>query len=141
MAWRIADSVIKGEIDNRIKGKVTGQVWLVGVAEPVRLELEGNAWRDVAGSLLTFRNPHAQPADSEPIAPLQQGVCGDMTASPRSMRCVFPIPRTTKMIANLQPIIFPTLTFGAGRVSLLTSASTRRFMESLPVPFGPAYPQ
>lgn len=91
MAWRIADSVIKGEIDNRIKGKVTGQVWLVGVPEPVRLELEGNAWRDVAGSLLTFRNPHAQPADSEPIAPLQQGVCGDMTASRKVKIPTFPI--------------------------------------------------
>ena len=30
MAWRIAESVVRGEIDNRRKGCVTGRIWLVG---------------------------------------------------------------------------------------------------------------
>jgi hypothetical protein len=30
MAWRIHDSVIRGEIDNRAKGAVRGKLWLDG---------------------------------------------------------------------------------------------------------------
>ena len=43
MAWRIQDSVIRGEIDNRVKGHVRGELWLDGLDEPVKLELEVNA--------------------------------------------------------------------------------------------------
>jgi hypothetical protein len=35
MAWRIHDSVIRGEIDNREKGIVRGRLWLDGLAEPI----------------------------------------------------------------------------------------------------------
>ena len=34
-----------------------GKIWLEGHAEPVVLELKGNAWPDLAGCLLTFTNP------------------------------------------------------------------------------------
>ena len=57
MAWRIHDSVQRGEIDNRERGVVRGKVWLHGLAEPVALELKGNACPDLAGCLLTFENP------------------------------------------------------------------------------------
>ena len=57
MAFRIHDSVVRGEIDNRVKGIVRGRIWVEGRAEPVVLELEGNAWPDLAGCLLTFTNP------------------------------------------------------------------------------------
>src|SRR3974390_656355 len=92
MAWRVHDSVIRGEIDNRERGSVRGQVWLAGQAEPIRLELQGNAAADLAGCLLTFENPGEKipiRADSH-LASLQRGTAGDMTAS-RKVR-VFEMP-------------------------------------------------
>ena len=56
MAFRIQQSVVRGEIDNRIKGVVRGRIWLCDRAEPLTLELQGNAQPDLAGSLLVFEN-------------------------------------------------------------------------------------
>jgi hypothetical protein len=85
MAWRIDEQLIRGEIDNRIQGRVTGRLWFVGRAEPVELDLEGNAWRDVAGHLLRFTNPAPKPSQREGgldgFASEQRGVVGDITAS------------------------------------------------------------
>lgn len=85
MAWRIDEQLIRGEIDNRARGRVTGRLWFVGRDEPVVLELEGNAWRDVAGHLLRFTNPAPKPAEREGglngFAAEQRGVVGDITAS------------------------------------------------------------
>src|SRR5712664_3517666 len=92
MAFRIHDSVVRGEIDNRVKGIVRGKIWVEGRADPVVLELEGNAWPDLAGCLLTFTNPQKrvphQHLDSH--HPIQRGSIGDLTAS-RKVR-VFDIP-------------------------------------------------
>ena len=90
MAWRIAESVVRGEIDNRRKGRVTGRIWLAGHNEPLELELQGNALRDLAGHRLTFDNPN--PASGQPaeLKPQQRGIVGDMTAS-RKVR-VFDVP-------------------------------------------------
>jgi hypothetical protein len=92
MAFRIHDSVLRGEIDNRVKGIVRGRIWVEGRAEPVVLELEGNAWPDLAGCLLTFNNP--QPRVAHPhldsLDPFQRGSIGDLTAS-RKVR-VFDVP-------------------------------------------------
>src|SRR5438309_6045074 len=44
MAFRIHDSVVRGEIDNRVMGTVSGKIWVEGRAEPVVLKLKGNAW-------------------------------------------------------------------------------------------------
>jgi hypothetical protein len=92
MAFRIHESVLRGEIDNRTKGIVRGKVWLAGKDEPVILELKGNAWPDLAGCLLTFTNPHKPVLDPhiDSIRPLQQGGAGDITAS-RKVR-VFDVP-------------------------------------------------
>ena len=83
MAWRIHDSVVRGEIDNRERGIVRGKIWLHGVAEPVVLELQGNACADLAGCLLTFQNQkETYPmANDARLAPLQRGTVGDLTAS------------------------------------------------------------
>ena len=83
MAWRIQDSVIRGEIDNRERGIVRGQVWLAGQPEPVLLELKGNAAADLAGCLLTFENPgQTIPMEAlSHLAALQCGTAGDLTAS------------------------------------------------------------
>lgn len=92
MAFRIHDSVVRGEIDNRVKGIVRGKIWVEGRPEPVVLELQGNAHPDLAGCLLTFANPRPrvrhQHLDS--LHPLQRGTIGDLTAS-RKVR-VFDIP-------------------------------------------------
>lgn len=82
MAWRIDDAVTRGEIDNRTEGRTIGRVWLAGREEPLVLRLEGDCWRDLAGSLLTFENPSPKPeTDTQALAPMQEGVIGDMTAS------------------------------------------------------------
>lgn len=83
MAFRIHDSVVRGEIDNRVKGAVRGRIWLEGRADPVTLELQGNAWPDLAGCLLTFKNPLKRMADPhlDSLHPLQRGGIGDLTAS------------------------------------------------------------
>jgi hypothetical protein len=92
MAWRIQDSVIRGEIDNRIKGVVRGRLWLHGIVDPIVLELTGNAHADLAGCRLRFVNfspPIPMRSDAE-FNPLQRGSIGDLTAS-RKVR-VFDIP-------------------------------------------------
>jgi len=92
MAWRIDENVIRGEVDNREKGIVRGQLWFEGLTEPVKLELKGNAHPDLAGCLLTFSNnkpPIALRKDAK-LFPLQDGSIGDLTAS-RKVR-VFDIP-------------------------------------------------
>jgi len=81
MAWRIEEQVVRGEIDNRTPGRVTGKIWLAGRDEAVELELEGNPWRDLAGHFLKFTNPEAKPGDGSKLAAYQQGRVGDMTAS------------------------------------------------------------
>ncbi len=81
MAWRIEESLIRGELDNRIRGRVTGRLWFAGRDEPVTLALMGNAWRDLAGHVLRFTNPEPKAGDLGNFASLQRGVTGDITAS------------------------------------------------------------
>lgn len=83
MAFRIHDSVVRGEIDNRIKGVVRGRVWLEGRETPLELALAGNAHPDLAGCRLTFVNPLPRQPDPglEALHPLQEGTIGDLTAS------------------------------------------------------------
>src|SRR5690348_609183 len=81
MAWRIDDMVIRGEIDNRTRDRVTGRIWFVGRDAPVELDLAGNAWRDLAGRRLEFVNPAPKPGKLEGFAARQAGAIGDCTAS------------------------------------------------------------
>src|SRR3954452_13294446 len=92
MAFRIHDSVVRGEIDNREKGRVRGKVWLEGQSEPMTLELEGNAHPDLAGCLCTFKNPGKRFSfpELESLARRQRGAAGDMTASRKAR--VYDIP-------------------------------------------------
>src|SRR5438034_7446299 len=92
MAFRIHDSVVRGEIDNRIKGTVRGKIWLEGRADPIILELKGNAWPDLAGCLLTFSNPRERVPNPglDTLNPVQSGTIGDITASRKAR--VFDIP-------------------------------------------------
>ena len=74
MAWRIDEWVIRGEIDNRVRGRVTGRIWFTGRAEPVELSLTGDCWRDLAGRRLEFVNPQPKPGLPTSFATRQEGV-------------------------------------------------------------------
>ena len=120
MAFRLHDSVVRVEIDNRSKGIVRGKIWLEGRAEPVTLELKGNAHSDLAGCLLTFTNPlkRIPHPHLDSLNLIQRGSIGDLTAS-RKVR-VFDIPldetnatlkckaKPPEQMANSPPAIRPS---------------------------------
>ena len=82
MAWRIEDAVAHGEIDNTVEGHTTGRIWLAGRDEPLILSLNGDCWRDLAGTRLQFENPLPKAVpDSDALDVDQTGIVGDMTAS------------------------------------------------------------
>ena len=58
MAFRIHDSVVRGEIDNRVKGMVRGKIWVEGRAEPVSAA-EADAYQEAA-----YRHHHS---GTEPV--------------------------------------------------------------------------
>jgi hypothetical protein len=95
MAWRIHEHVLRGDIDNRTRGCVTGRVWLAGVEQPLLLELNGDCMPDLAGCELTFENPNAVPMSTKPPALRQRGPVGDITAA-RKVR-VFDVPISEAM--------------------------------------------
>lgn len=82
MAWRIENAVARGEIDNTVEGLTTGRIWLAGRDEPLILSLDGDCWRDLAGTRLQFTNPSpVRLPGSESLDVDQKGIIGDMTAS------------------------------------------------------------
>lgn len=103
MAWRIEESVIRGEIDNRVRGQVTGWIWIVGRAEPVELALTGNCWRDLAGRRLEFTNPEPKPGVSESFAARQEGAAGDITASRKVKVPDIPLDQIGEYYAQKKP--------------------------------------
>lgn len=90
MAWRLHEHVLRGEIDNRTRGRVTGRTWLAGAEEPLVLDLLGDCHPDLAGCLLRFENPLPIAMTTKPPASRQRGTAGDITAA-RKVR-VFDIP-------------------------------------------------
>ena len=90
MAWRIAEHILRGEIDNRTRSRVIGRLWLAGIVEPLVLDLRGDGAPDLAGCVLTFENPAPLPLTTRPPALPQRGTAGDITAA-RKVR-VFDIP-------------------------------------------------
>jgi hypothetical protein len=90
MAWRICEHVLRGEIDNRMRGRVTGRIWLAGIMEPLALDLRGDCQPDLAGCLLRFENPNARALTTRPPAFQQSGAAGDITAA-RKVR-VYDVP-------------------------------------------------
>lgn len=87
MAWRIADNVVRGELDNRTPGLVRGKIWLAGREAPLALRLSGNGHKDLAGCKLTFSNPAPKVDPTISLNPEQTGVVGDMTAA-RKVRVI-----------------------------------------------------
>jgi hypothetical protein len=103
MAWRIDEAVVRGEIDNRERGRVRGLIWFVGREDPVVLDLEGAAWRDVAGRRLVFENPGPKAMDLESLASAQDGVVGDITASRRVKVPELPLDKMGEYYAAKKP--------------------------------------
>jgi len=83
MALRIADVIDHGWIDNTSPGVTTGELYLLGVTNPVKIYLKGNCWRDIAGAKLKFNNPNPvlDEKTCSDIHLLQKGVIGDITGS------------------------------------------------------------
>ena len=82
MAFRLDQAIVRGELDNTEQGHLRGRIWLEGRAEPLTLDLEGDAWRDVAGARITFTNhePRRQKNQGD-LKPAQHGIVGDITVS------------------------------------------------------------
>lgn len=85
MAWRIADWVLAGELDNTTPGWTTGWIRLEGRNEPLKLKLVGNCHPDLAGwkfrVVRTAASPdRVEPIDLQNIATDQSGTIGDVTA-------------------------------------------------------------
>ena len=85
MFWQIAYCVVRGVFDNRERGRVTGRVWLCGRAEPLELDLRGDALRDLAGRKLEFFHRNPRPIEDRLafLTGVQRGPVGDCTASRR----------------------------------------------------------
>jgi hypothetical protein len=83
MALRLADSVVRVELDNTQRGRVTGELWLLGKLEPVVLALEGDCLKDLAGRHVVFTQakPMPEPETVQAVAARQEGVVGDLTSS------------------------------------------------------------
>jgi len=87
MAWRIQHNVVRGEIDNRLRGHVEGRIWLAGRSEPLILRLTGNCHMDLAGCRLEFSNSNPIVDPNITLSVDQNGVVGDITAA-RKVRLI-----------------------------------------------------
>jgi hypothetical protein len=82
MAFRLDQAIVRGELDNTEQGRVRGSIWLEGRKEPLTLDLEGDAWRDVAGARITFINPEPRRQKNQgDLKSVQHGIVGDITVS------------------------------------------------------------
>src|SRR5258708_34929332 len=64
MALRLNEVVVRGLIDNREKGKVSGNLWLAGQGAPIGFELVGDCDRDLSGLLVELINRNTPPTAS-----------------------------------------------------------------------------
>ncbi len=86
MAFRIGDCVERGWLDASVKGKITGEIWLRGRKDPLRLDLNGYPMADLAGRMLSFENPEPLPeAHTDGLSTVQNGTAGDITASRKAL--------------------------------------------------------
>lgn len=105
MAIRLEKAIIRGEVTNTQRGRVTGRIWLLGRAEPVELSLGGNCLRDLAGCTLKFENP--EPGEELPaalVSPDQTGLVGDMTASRKVRVPDVSDEELVKLLESRQPV-------------------------------------
>jgi len=86
MAWRPNDYFIEAELDNSVRGKVTGWMLFAGMNQKVVFDLEGNFHRDIRGAKVRLRgdgeSANIEEAQNymQDFSNLQKGNVGDMTA-------------------------------------------------------------
>ena len=82
MAWRPNEQLIDGELDNTVRGKVTGWMRFIGINGLVRFDLKGDFHRDIAGCRIRLlnREPGGDPMEVNGLSRLQKGAVGDITA-------------------------------------------------------------
>lgn len=98
MAWRFHQHIVRGELDNTVRGRVTGRIWLAGVAEPMTLDLRGDCAPDLAGCKLAFENPKPVPFVGPAPSFDQRGWVGDITGSQTLKVFDLPIPAALALI-------------------------------------------
>ena len=108
MAWRLADVFIRGEIDNTVKGRVTGSIELSGLLEPVLLNLRSNCSADLAGwrFRMVRRDPvpaWATPMDLSGLNSDQVGEAGCITADQLVRHCDCPASELLARIRVEEP--------------------------------------
>lgn len=84
MAINLTDHILKGEVDNSIENLTRLTLWFENSPTPIKVDLEGNCWQDIAGHTLRFANPlpfAETPWHDQPIPRI--GQVGDITASMR----------------------------------------------------------
>ncbi|MDR1010685.1 MAG: hypothetical protein LBM04_06110 [Opitutaceae bacterium] len=82
MAWRIEENVLRGEIDNRVRGRITARLWFCGHEDtPMDILLQGDAEPDLHGRIITFTNPDPKPGLPQGLRLEQRGHAGHITAS------------------------------------------------------------
>lgn len=130
MAWRIADNVVRGEIDNRVEGRVFGKIWLLGNADPVVLDLHGNCLRDVAGSKIEFTVSSKEKArELDGFSNIQKGAVGDITASRRVKTLDMPIEEA--YAKKKQGIAIPAKTANCLYIEWFSQANGRVVIETV----------
>jgi len=89
MAWRPTLYLVAGELDNTVRGKVTGWMYYIGLEGKVTLDLDGEFHRDIRGAKIRFvGNGYANEdidiieasLDMRRFALHQTGKVGDITA-------------------------------------------------------------
>lgn len=128
MAWRLAEHVSHGEIDNTVRGRIVGRIWFEGFEEPMELDLEGDARRDLAGCRLTFRNPAPVKLEAPLPALRQDGIAVEVTAS-RKVK----VPECSveeMMDLSRQGLPFPWHWANALRIEWFGNANGRMLVES-----------
>lgn len=102
MAFRIADCVERGWLDASVAGKLTGEIWLQGREEPLRLDLDGYPMGDLAGRMLSFENPTPKSYEhSGGLWTEQKGTAGDITASRKAQHGDPPYERSNLKTVNV----------------------------------------
>ena len=103
MAWRFHEHILRGELDNTVRGRVTGRIWLAGIAEPMTLDLRGDCAPDLAGCTLVFENPTPVPFTDAPPNLEQRGWVGDITASRKCKVHDVPMEEMRRLYKLRQP--------------------------------------
>ena len=87
MAWRPTQYLIKGELDNTERRKVTGWMEFLGLESRVTFDLDGEFHRDIRGAKIEFYGVGGEIADARKatqyfngFATQQTGKVGDITA-------------------------------------------------------------